>query len=74
MGKRSATSYCSKRPTDIEAEPDDILTFTPELKVTDNQYYTAKGYYLVSDDYDPVIEVETARSILSIIMRYSCGD
>ena len=48
-----------KTPTDIEAEPDDVVSFTSELKVTDNQYSRAKGYYLVSDDYDTVIDTES---------------
>lgn len=58
-GERVSIKLLLKTPTDIEAEPDDILTFTAELKATDNQYYRAKGYYLVSDDYDTVVGTES---------------
>lgn len=59
-GENVSIKLLLKTPTDIEAEPDDILTFTSELKVTDNQYYRAKGFYLVSDDYDTVVDIKTS--------------
>lgn len=58
-GEAGSVKLLLKTPSSIDAEPDDVLTFTSELKVTDNQYYRAKGYYLVSDDYDTVVETET---------------
>ena len=58
-GEKASIKLLLKTPTDIEAEPDDILTFTSELRATDNQYYRAKGYYLVSDDYEIVVATET---------------
>lgn len=51
-----------KTPSDLEAQPDDVLTFSSMLKVTDNNYYRAKGYYLVSDEYETTVEVETPDS------------
>lgn len=44
----------------LEAETDDILTFTSELKVTDNNYYRAKGYLLNADCIETNIEVKPA--------------
>ena len=61
-GEKAGFKLLLKSPTDIDAEPDDILTFTSELKVSDNQYYRAKGYYLVSDDYGIEVETETPES------------
>ena len=61
-GEKAGFKLLLKTPTDIDAEPDDVLTFTSELKVTDNQYYRAKGYYLVSDDYGIEVETETPDS------------
>lgn len=58
-GEKVEIKLLLKTPTDIEAEPDDILTFSSEWMVTDNQYYRAKGYYLVSDDYDTDVAVES---------------
>ena len=58
-GEKASIKLLLKTPTDIEAEPDDIVIFTSRLKVTDNQYYRAKGYYLVSDDYDTVVDVDS---------------
>ena len=55
-GEEASVKLLLKTPNDLNAEPDDILTFTSEWKVSDNQYYRAKGYYLVSDDYDTVID------------------
>ena len=58
-GEKAGFKLLLKAPTDIDAEPDDILTFTSVLKVTDNPYYRAKGYYLVSDDYGIEVDTET---------------
>jgi competence protein ComEC len=58
-GEKVRIKLLLKTPTDIEAEPDDIVIFTSRLKTTDNQYYRAKGYYLVSDDYDTVVDVDS---------------
>lgn len=46
----------------IDADPDDTLTFTSMLKVTENDYYRAKGYYLVSDSFGTVIESEAPQT------------
>lgn len=42
----------------LDADPDDILTFTSELKVTENNYYRAKGYYLNADSLEISVKVE----------------
>ncbi len=58
-GEKVNIKLLLKTPTDMEAEPDDILTFTSKWKATDNQYYRAKGFYVVSDDYDTVVDTES---------------
>lgn len=55
-GKSVSLKLLLKTPNEIDAEPDDILTFSSELQETDNQYYRAKGYYLVSDDNEIVVD------------------
>ena len=61
-GEKTDIRLLLKTPTDLKAEPDDVVTFTSQLKVTDNQYYRAKGYYLVSDDYDTVIDTKSPQN------------
>ena len=61
-GEKASLKLLLKTPHAVDADPDDILTFTSELKATDNNYYRAKGYYLVSDDYDTPVETQTPDS------------
>ena len=58
-GEKVEIKLLLKTPTELDAEPDDILRFTSDLEVTDNRYYRAKGYYLVSDDYDTDVAVDS---------------
>lgn len=58
-GEKVDIKLLLKTPTELDAEPDDILRFTSDLEVTDNRYYRAKGYYLVSDDYDTDVAVDS---------------
>ena len=44
----------------LEAETDDILTFTSELKATDSNYYRAKGYFLNADSFEISVNVKPA--------------
>lgn len=46
----------------LDAGIDDKLAFTAELKVTENDYYRAKGFYLNTDNYDVSVDVEPAQS------------
>ena len=61
-GKPADVKILLKTPHAIDIEPDDTISFTSELKATDNDYYISKGYYLVSDTYDTVYTVEEAKS------------
>ena len=61
-GENVSIKVLLKTPHMLDAETDDVLTFTSVLKETENNYYRAKGYYLVSDDYDAYVEEEPAFS------------
>lgn len=45
-----STKLLLKTEKPIDADPDDTLSFTAVLRATDNRYYRAKGYYLLSDE------------------------
>ena len=61
-GEKKSVKLLLKTLKDTDAEPDDTLCFTAELKATDNSYYRAKGYYLVSDSFSTVIDIQPAAS------------
>ncbi len=49
-----------KTSNPLDAEPDDKLSFTAELTEIDNNYYRAKGYFLMSDSYEVYVDVTEA--------------
>lgn len=46
-----------KLPHPIDADIDDVLTFRAEINIMDNNYYRAKGFYIVSDSYGIEVDV-----------------
>ncbi|MBQ9679866.1 MAG: ComEC/Rec2 family competence protein [Ruminococcus sp.] len=46
-----------KLPHPIDADIDDVLTFRSEINIMDNNYYRAKGFYIVSDSYGIEVDV-----------------
>lgn len=44
----------------LDAEPDDSLTFQGELNISENDYYRAKGYYLIADGFDELTQINEA--------------
>ncbi|WP_316607347.1 ComEC/Rec2 family competence protein [uncultured Ruminococcus sp.] len=49
-----------KTPKAINVEVDDAFRFTCELVPTNNDYYRAKGYLLMTDEYKADVQIEEA--------------
>ena len=61
-GDKADGKLLLKLPRMIDVEVDDILSFRSQINVTENQYFRAKGFYIVSDSYDTVVTAVTPES------------
>ena len=61
-GEPAKADILLKSPNSIDAGTDDIISFSSRLEATDNDYYKAKGYYLICDSYDISCKVTEAQS------------
>lgn len=59
-GEKVSRKLLLKTCFPLDAEPDDAVAFTSQIDITDNQYYRAKGYFLVSDSIEAQIDVTPA--------------
>ena len=61
-GEKVSQKLLLKTLRPLDADPDDVLTFTSELNVTESNYYRSKGYLLNADILETDVEIETAES------------